>query len=71
MERITASAIQVPLPLQVRETFIFGLLTAIAKRLFLSMLLRKKGHHKHRPEGVVSCITLMSNDKHVFHPAQR
>lgn len=30
----------------------------------VSMLLGKKGHHKHRPEDVVSCITLMSNDKH-------
>lgn len=36
----------------------------------VSMLLRKKGHHKHRPEDVVSCIILMSNDKHVFHLAQ-
>lgn len=30
----------------------------------LSMLLRKRGHHKHRAY-VVSCVTLMSNDKRI------
>lgn len=64
-----SALISSPLAIAVKEGIYIWFIDCNSKAN-VSMLLRKRGHHKHRAEDLASCITLMSNDKLVFHSAQ-